>query len=92
MWSAAQKQELIDKKFGRLTVVSLAGKAPDGHTQYHCICECGNERIVTAKNLKAGNTTSCGCKRLERCKAGVKDMTGQRFGRLLVIERAGTSK
>lgn len=92
MWCSAQKEEQIGRRFGRLTVVGLADKAPDGRTQYHCICDCGHMRIVTGKNLKSGNTTSCGCKRIERCKAGVKNLAGQRFGRLLVLKRAGTSK
>lgn len=54
-------------------------------TQCKCICDCGNEIIALADNIKFGSKTSCGCDTTE-CKvmANRKDLTGQRFGRLVV--------
>ncbi len=30
-------------------------------TAWVCKCECGNERIIPAHNLRCGRTHSCGC-------------------------------
>ena len=55
----------IGNKYGRLTVVSSAGKTKDGRQQFFCVCECGKELVVLGKSLKSGNTKSCGCYRHE---------------------------
>lgn len=52
--------DIIGKKFGRLTVVSFNNKV--GEYQYYlCRCDCGNEKVVNRRELKAGHTKSCGC-------------------------------
>lgn len=51
--------------FGRLTVARYAG-----HTLYECRCECGKTTTVFGRDLRSGNTTSCGCYRLERIREG----------------------
>lgn len=84
-----RRQELTGEKFGRLTVGS---RAPDkkGRTWWHCKCECGNEIDVSAHHLLAGRTQSCGCLQKERARHALfKDLTGQRFGRLYVLELSG---
>ncbi len=52
---------------GRLTVVSNTETKP-GHGQslLRVRCECGTEKTVTAANVRAGKTTSCGCLTRER--------------------------
>lgn len=52
--------DLTGQKFGRLTVLSYAGKRGK-HALWHCKCDCGEVRIVQGRNLKTGNTVSCGC-------------------------------
>lgn len=53
-------QDLSGQRFGRLVVLERAPN--DGRrTMFRCICDCGNEVIVRAENLKSGNTRSCGC-------------------------------
>ncbi len=74
---------LVGKKFGMLTVIGDAGICEHRH-KWYCACECGNETIVSSSNLKNGSTTSCGCKRYRLRN----DLTGRRFGKLLVIEKA----
>lgn len=66
--------------------VSPAGKHD---TRWRCICECGNEVIVTRSRLKRKDgTKSCGCLQKEMShNLFFKDLTGQRFGRLIVLER-----
>lgn len=53
--------DLVDKKFGRLTVIKEYGKNRHGLSKWLCKCDCGNEVIVWGNHLKAGNTKSCGC-------------------------------
>lgn len=49
-------------RFGRLVVISDAGRSVKGNRQqYLCKCDCGNEIVVIGKSLKSGNTKSCGC-------------------------------
>ncbi len=58
---------LVGKKFGRLLVIGKA-EPLNGHTRWHCKCDCGNECIVQGSSLKSGNTQSCGCYKVENAK------------------------
>lgn len=55
--------DLVDEKFGRLTVVKRMAIQQKGHTYWLCRCVCGNEVSVSTTNLRAGNkgVRSCGC-------------------------------
>ena len=84
--------DLTGMRFGRLTVTGRAENyiSPNGfqNTQWYCNCDCGNKVILPQSALRSGNTSSCGC--LFREKASERffeDLTGQRFGKLTVIER-----
>lgn len=59
------KKDLIGQKFGRLKVLSEGGKHRSGSILWNCHCDCGNNKIVSSKHLKHGNTNSCGCLKLE---------------------------
>lgn len=72
--------DITGQRFGRLTVVERAGKNHNGKL-WLCRCDCGNMTAVPAKYLFSGNTKSCGCMR----GGQRKDLTGKRFGRLVVI-------
>ena len=80
--------DLTGKKFTYLTPYEYikGGK-------WKCKCDCGNEIIVSGKHLRSGNTKSCGCYQKERAiqsnlqRGG--DLTGLRFGKLVVLEEAG---
>ena len=54
-------QDLTGQRFGRLIVVKRAENTKSGDARWMCKCDCGNETIVKAKNLKSGGTKSCGC-------------------------------
>lgn len=80
------------EKVGRLTIRSEAPNQGSGRGAFwHCICECGREVIVRGGNLKVGRTQSCGCLQRERAadvgRATLEDKVGQRFGRLVVVQR-----
>lgn len=80
--------DLTGQKFGYLTVLKRA----DNHVSsgnksfvaWECQCDCGNIVTVTSGHLKSKHNRSCGkCGKFDR---GI-DFTGQRFGRLVVLER-----
>lgn len=76
--------------YGYLTVIERGPNKGDRAT-WKCKCKCGNEVIVTGKLLRNGHTKSCGCLKKEvtterNLLNGGGDLTGQRFGKLVVIE------
>ena len=60
-----RKIELEGLRFGSLVVLREAEsvREPCGSLKrrYLCKCDCGNEKIVRARLLRKGTTTSCGC-------------------------------
>lgn len=52
---------LTGQRFGRWTVLGCAGLDEWQHTLWRCLCDCGKEKILVAKVLKRGLSTSCGC-------------------------------
>ena len=88
--------DLTNQKFGKLTVLYKTNKTGSGgYAIWHCKCECGNECDVLSSYLKRGHTRSCGCLYKEADKNKIKDLTGQRFGKLIALnpteERSGSS-
>lgn len=79
--------DMTGQVFGYLTVRRLAPKV-GRRTKWECDCVCGNKKAVDRDNLISGHTTSCGCKWHEPRFPRV-DLTGKKFGRLLVIEYVG---
>ncbi|MCC8022369.1 MAG: transcriptional regulator [Clostridiales bacterium] len=61
-----------------------------GIRKWLCICACGTERYVNEHNLLSGKSRSCGCQRVKRMAGRAIDLTGQAFGELTVLERAGS--
>mgnify|MGYP007003809897 CR=1 FL=1 len=60
-----KRQNLIGEKFGRLEVISEAGRSKQGRRLWKCKCTCGNETILNTNVLISGTTKSCGCLRNE---------------------------
>lgn len=85
-------KDLTGQRFGRLVVIERAPNkiTPKGQskTMWKCICDCGNECVVSATNLRFGKTQSCGCLQKTSRLGQIRDLTGQKFGRLYVVERA----
>lgn len=57
-------EELINKKYGRLVIISYDTKKGNKH-YVNCKCDCGNTKSIRFSRLKSGETKSCGCIRLE---------------------------
>lgn len=88
--------DLTGQSFTRLTVLEYADEE---HQVYYngkhrntwkCQCDCGNICYVTTECLRRGHTPSCGCITKENQRAKLKDLSGQRFGHLLVLKWLGT--
>ena len=79
---------MTGRKFGRLTVIEQVEDyiSPSGkhYDRWHCICDCGNDNVyVIGKSLRSKTTKACGC--LNRT---FTDLSGLKFGKLTVLERA----
>lgn len=58
-------KSLVGLRFGRLTVLSFAGKVGLREACWNCRCDCSNTSVVSGHNLKRGMTNSCGCLKTE---------------------------
>jgi hypothetical protein len=65
--------DLTGQQFGRLSVLSFAGRKA-GRTTWLCLCSCGERCAIRGSDLTSQHTTSCGCVLSEFCRArtGVK--------------------
>ena len=63
-------ENLVGRKFERLTVLEYAGKIGNRRKRisWLCQCACGKKVIVSGENLKYGVTKSCGCYCLDKIK------------------------
>jgi hypothetical protein len=52
---------------------------------WRCRCDCGNEKLVSSQSLLHG-VVSCGCAVYSANKQKIIDLSGQKFGRLTVVE------
>lgn len=61
---------LVDMRGQRFGLVLVFDLDPNtsGHATWLCRCDCGVEFIAIGKNLRTGNTRSCGCLRNETRK------------------------
>lgn len=73
------------KKFEMLTVIREDGSDGNGHKKWLCKCECGNEKSISQAHIT--KIKSCGC-----FKHRKEDLTGQKFGMLLVLKRTRTDE
>jgi hypothetical protein len=59
--------DLTGRTFGRLTVIERGPNVPRGPSRWICKCSCGTARTrpIQSQRLRSGDTTSCGCVRVE---------------------------
>lgn len=55
--------DLTGQRFGILTVIEREGNDNNGRALWKCSCDCGKTTTTRGKNLRSGNTKSCGCMR-----------------------------
>ena len=57
--------DIMGQTFHYLTAIKPVGSSKSG-VVWECRCKCGKTTKTTAKNLRSGNTKSCGCLNSER--------------------------
>lgn len=85
----AKVKDLTWRRFGRLVVISGDGRNNKGEHLWFCKCDCGGTVTTSGRNLRRGDTRSCGCLAKERDILQANDLTGQKFGRLTVVSKEG---
>lgn len=83
-------KNLVGRKFGKLTVTGRVFRPEDTTSVFwECLCSCGKTAVVRSENLlhRTRPTKSCGCSRTK-----FKDILGQSYGQLKVIEFVGFSR
>jgi hypothetical protein len=84
-------KDLTGQAFGRLTARRLEWRSGGGRRKAYWVCDCSGtpecgEAVVSASQLIAGRTQSCGCLRKQMtAKKKLRDMTGYTDGFLTVI-------
>jgi len=77
-------EDLINKKFGKWTVLEYAGIDKHRKKTWKCKCICGNIQNKSGNILKSGRTTQCKkCRNLEQ----IIDLTNRKFGKWTVIKK-----
>ena len=62
------RRVLIDMtglRYGRLLGIAYSHRGSSGHAHWHFLCDCGTSVTVDGTRVRAGNTTSCGCRHRE---------------------------
>jgi hypothetical protein len=86
-------KDIAGLKFDRLLALEYSHKDDHYRSFWKCRCDCGQEITVRLDGLTSGHAKSCGCLRKERAlEAALKDITNERFGRLVALEYAGSNK
>lgn len=69
-----KSEDIVGKKFGRLTILSTFIKKGLYCTRRYvtCKCDCGNEITTRYDAISSGHTVSCGCYHLEKVLAQAK--------------------
>lgn len=70
-----KNEDMIGKKYGKLTVIEVVYRWYKTNMQYFCLCscECGiSELYVLKYSLLRGHTTSCGCNRTKNSTLNIK--------------------
>ena len=82
--------DLTGQRFGLWTVLRRANgiRRPGGNAYWNCQCDCGTIRNINGSLLRRGHTKSCRCSFKTKPPNPLIDLTGQKFGRLLVLKRA----
>lgn len=55
--------DITGKRFGKLVAIHPIGISNDNKVVWSCKCDCGNTANICGKNLRNGDTKSCGCYR-----------------------------
>ena len=84
-------KNIAGHKFGRLVAIEPIKKLRGSRirTFWKCKCECGKFCEPSLDELRSGDTKSCGCLKIEKNHLPDKNLIGQKFGKLTVIDFGG---
>jgi hypothetical protein len=82
--------DLTGQRFGRLTAVSFSRVDHHQKRLWWWQCDCGQRKEINHSLVRQGRISSCGCLAKELLTQRlVKDIAGQRFGRLVALRQTG---
>ena len=84
-------KDMTGERYGSLVVIKRTENNHRGLARWLCKCDCGAETIVNGSDLRSGLTKSCGG-RIHKIGMNVDDLTGKRYGRLVVLSRGENAK
>lgn len=68
-------KDMTGMTFDRLKVIRrVPNRSNSNEAMWECLCTCSNKCIVSGKNLRNGNTKSCGCGRGRKSKFNKADV------------------
>lgn len=80
------QKDLCGQRFGKLVCLTPTDRrSSSGSILWLCQCDCGNTCTAASTQLTAGYRKSCGC----LSKPPLKNLVGNRFGKLTVTAYAG---
>jgi hypothetical protein len=60
--------DIVRNRYNRLLVMEEAGRNKRGNKTWRCVCDCGNEVIISSSDLRHNHTQSCGCLQRNRVR------------------------
>ncbi|MBO6041441.1 MAG: transcriptional regulator [Oscillospiraceae bacterium] len=82
--SRGRSIDITGMRSGKLVALRRSDVKQGGSILWLCRCDCGNEILVPPGKIRSGLIRSCGC---SRKGSHVRDLAGQRFGRLTALYR-----
>lgn len=82
--TASKPKIEVGFRIGRLTVSESTSQRKNGYRIWKCSCDCGGTIALDTRTLQRGTVKDCGCE--THVKPGQRDLTGQRFGRLVCLK------
>ena len=80
-----KKQDITGKRWGRLVAVQFM-YVENNKSYWLFQCDCGNQKVIAASDVKHSGTRSCGCLVNEHAmNLNRQDITGERFDRLKAV-------
>lgn len=83
----AKRAAMLDRRFGRLVVLSYAGRNKYDSILWKCRCDCGAIVRTLGQSLRSGRTTSCGCVTKEMLSKNSINILHRTFGQLYVTKK-----
>lgn len=74
----------IGYRVGLLTVEAPTNERKSRYTIWRCRCDCGGTILLDTRSLQRGTVRDCGCQ--TKVKPGQRDLSGERFGKLVCLE------